>query len=260
MTYRNWFSDTVIKNARRSCLVCFVLIIAGAAAFAQPNTTLIPYLSAGYKYQQVAWDGQSGFELPSFDDVGWPSGDAGFGTSSGCPLNNPVDAKTPWGDGTDMLIRKHFTLPAGSRSLRVGAAIDNDIQVYVNGQDISGGMRIHENCAERNSFVFTASDGILIAGDNVLAVRGRDRGGLTYLDVQVTADLPVVLIVTNTLDAGAGSLRDALTATNTSNAIDTIKFNIPGAGVQTIIPASALPVVTKPVVIDGTTQSGFSNS
>ena len=39
--------------------------------------------------------------------------------------------------------------------------------------------------------------------------------------------------------------------------IDEIKFNIP-SGQQTIIPNSALPTITEAVVIDGTTQSGFS--
>src|SRR5205807_1996407 len=39
---------------------------------------------------------------------------------------------------------------------------------------------------------------------------------------------------------------------------DTINFNIPGAGVHTISPASALPTITDPVTIDGYTQPGAS--
>ena len=39
--------------------------------------------------------------------------------------------------------------------------------------------------------------------------------------------------------------------------IDAIAFNIP-SGQQTIIPNSALPTITEAIVIDGTTQSGFS--
>jgi CSLREA domain-containing protein len=38
----------------------------------------------------------------------------------------------------------------------------------------------------------------------------------------------------------------------------TIDFNIPGDGVQTISPSSALPLITRPVVIDGTSQPGFA--
>lgn len=40
--------------------------------------------------------------------------------------------------------------------------------------------------------------------------------------------------------------------------MDTIAFNIPGAGVQTITPTSVLPFITAPVTIDGTTQTGAS--
>ncbi len=37
---------------------------------------------------------------------------------------------------------------------------------------------------------------------------------------------------------------------------DTIDFNIPGGGMQTITPLSALPAVDSPVTIDGYTQPG----
>ena len=64
--------------------------------------------------------------------------------------------------------------------------------------------------------------------------------------------------VTNTDDSGAGSLRDAITQANGAAGLDTIAFAIPGAGVHTISPATALPPVTSPVVIDGYTQPGAS--
>jgi hypothetical protein len=64
------------------------------------------------------------------------------------------------------------------------------------------------------------------------------------------------LTVTNTNDTGAGSLRQAIVDSNTSvGVLDTITFNIPGAGVHTITPVATL-VITDPVVIDGYTQPG----
>src|SRR5262245_49336673 len=66
--------------------------------------------------------------------------------------------------------------------------------------------------------------------------------------------LPSNFPVTNTLDAGDGSLRNALTGADGNPGLDTITFNVGGGGVQIIAPASALPPVTDPVVIDGTTQ------
>ena len=67
------------------------------------------------------------------------------------------------------------------------------------------------------------------------------------------------LSVTNTNDSGSGSFRQAILEANATNGLDTIVFQIPGSGPFTISPASALPAITDPVVIDGTTQPGFTN-
>jgi hypothetical protein len=68
--------------------------------------------------------------------------------------------------------------------------------------------------------------------------------------------------VTSTNNSGDGSLRqailDANAAANPTGSVDTIAFDIPGAGVHTIIPNSALPVITDPILIDGYTQPGAS--
>ncbi len=62
--------------------------------------------------------------------------------------------------------------------------------------------------------------------------------------------------VTNTNDSGNGSLRKAIEDANANRGKDTIKFNIGGSGVKTISPASQLPRITDPVVIDGYSQPG----
>ncbi|MET0382596.1 MAG: hypothetical protein ABW032_04150, partial [Burkholderiaceae bacterium] len=67
-------------------------------------------------------------------------------------------------------------------------------------------------------------------------------------------------VVTNTNDAGAGSLRQAILDANASAGADTIVFNIPGAGIEVIAPTSALPTLSDAVTIDGTTQPGASSS
>ncbi|MBI3947394.1 MAG: hypothetical protein HY321_15840 [Armatimonadetes bacterium] len=69
-------------------------------------------------------------------------------------------------------------------------------------------------------------------------------------------------VVTNTDDAGPGSLREAITYAN-ANPGTAIAFNVPAGalagGVATIKPASALPNITASgTVIDGTTQAGFT--
>ena len=67
-------------------------------------------------------------------------------------------------------------------------------------------------------------------------------------------------VVTNTNDSGAGSLRQAILNANSTAGVDNITFNIPGAGPHTITPATALPTVSDPVLIDATTQPGFAGS
>ena len=66
------------------------------------------------------------------------------------------------------------------------------------------------------------------------------------------------LTVTSVADSGPGSLRQAILDANANTGADTIAFDIPGTGVQTIQPQTALPEITDPVTIDGYTQPGSS--
>ncbi len=84
------------------------------------------------------------------------------------------------------------------------------------------------------------------------------------------------ITVNSTSDAAANdgvcTLREAIIAANTNTAsgaaagecaagaagLDTIAFGIPGAGVQTIAPASLLPTITEAVFINGYTQRASS--
>src|SRR3954449_10766645 len=65
-------------------------------------------------------------------------------------------------------------------------------------------------------------------------------------------------VVTNTADSGEGSLRQAILSANASPGLDNISFAI-GSGAQSIAPLSALPTIKDPLVLDATTQPGYSN-
>src|SRR5262245_40550337 len=83
------------------------------------------------------------------------------------------------------------------------------------------------------------------------------RVGMTLLLVAVSSSVgAATFTVTNTDDAGAGSLRQAILDANANAGTDTIAFNIPGPGVHTISPLTAFANITQPVVIDGYTQPG----
>lgn len=64
--------------------------------------------------------------------------------------------------------------------------------------------------------------------------------------------------VTNTNDSGVGSFRQAILDANTSPEVDNIAFNMAGDGVQTIELLSALPIINNSVIIDATTQPGYT--
>ncbi len=90
------------------------------------------------------------------------------------------------------------------------------------------------------------------------------NGAFDVFVTDIAATSP--LVVTNTNDSGAGSLRAAIDYANTKAGADTISFNIPttdagynpATGAFAIKPSSFLPTITDSVILDGTTQTGFS--
>jgi hypothetical protein len=177
---------------------------------------IVPYGSS-YTYFTGEHGADAGFESPTFSPDGWLTGSGAFGSvgSTSCPIFTDTDfpLRTNWPTSSDLLLRKTFTLPSGwSTPLTVSAAIDNDIIVYVNGHpltlDASGaplysfpansgytfdsqtGFVTHENCAQRGELTFTVPGGYVHGGDNVLAIRARDRGSVNYVDVKVSVAVP----------------------------------------------------------------------
>ncbi|MGV6809081.1 MAG: beta strand repeat-containing protein [bacterium] len=87
-----------------------------------------------------------------------------------------------------------------------------------------------------------------------------------YLDAVDNTHAVSCTTVTHTADTGANSLREAINCANANAGLDTISFTIPtndpnydaGTGVWTITLADDLPIITQPIVIDGTTANGAS--
>src|SRR5438309_10287292 len=88
--------------------------------------------------------------------------------------------------------------------------------------------------------------------------RPQSRRVTPRLEALEDRHLLATFTVVNTLDnSNPGSLRRAILDANATTGLDTIAFSI-GSGTKTIALTSALPPVTDPVVIDGTTQPGFA--
>lgn len=83
--------------------------------------------------------------------------------------------------------------------------------------------------------------------------KSKRRLGLETLE---TRELLATILVTNTNDSGAGSLRNAILVANAAPSSSVISFDIAAAGVQTIAPLTPLPTITNTLTIDATTQPG----
>jgi len=95
-----------------------------------------------------------------------------------------------------------------------------------------------------------------LAGHCLVALAGL---GFGVLLVSSSAFLGAATFTVNTTsDSGPGSLRQAILDANASPGPDTIAFSVGGGGVATIAPATALPALTDPATIDGSTQPGFA--
>jgi hypothetical protein len=96
----------------------------------------------------------------------------------------------------------------------------------------------------------------------------RNPSSVELLESRI-APAAMTFTVTTTADSGAGSLRQAILDANANTGVDEIDFSISGSGVHTILVgktsgigqiSSALPAITEGVVIDGTTQPGFTGA
>jgi hypothetical protein len=97
-------------------------------------------------------------------------------------------------------------------------------------------------------------------GEVVLSLSARSDGAaLVQSQVDLTSDNNA-LVVTTTADSGPGSLRQAILDADSNPGLRTIDFAIPGPGVHTITPLTALSAITGTVLVDGWSQPGFSGT
>ena len=95
---------------------------------------------------------------------------------------------------------------------------------------------------------------------SVFNVRMRPHGRVRLvLEMLENRTLPSTLMVTSSADSGPGTLRQAITTADTVTGPTTIDFAI-GSGPQTITILNPLPLITAPVILDGTSQPGFSGT
>ena len=105
-------------------------------------------------------------------------------------------------------------------------------------------------------------DGVAVDGSGNLYIADSDNHRVRKVEVDAAS---FTVNITDDHNDGACTaadytLREAINHANSVVGTDTINFDIPGFGVHTIQPASALPTISDPVMIDGTSQPGFTGT
>lgn len=119
----------------------------------------------------------------NFDDSAWPVANGAFASGGYCDLQ--ATGQTDWPINSDIVIRRTFTLPAGVITLRISGTVDNDVQIYLNGNLITDWIS-HDGCAQPDDVSFTAPVGTYHTGTNLLTIRARDRGDQSFVDYRVS--------------------------------------------------------------------------
>jgi CSLREA domain-containing protein len=176
-------------------------------------------------------------------------------------------------NGSQITIGGALTSTASTQfRLEFFANIAADPSGYGEGQRYLGAYTVTTNASGVVNFnvALTAS----VGGGEWVSATATDPSGNTSefsLSVRVTGPF-VVNVTTDASDAdlsddvcatgvpGECSLRAAIQQANATAGANTIHFDIPGAGPHFITPASALPAITGPVTIDGTSEPDFAGT
>jgi hypothetical protein len=151
-----------------------------APASSQITITLVAAGSGGWRHLIGAHGSTPNFEGIDFQDQGWLIAGAPFATGGGYCGYPQV---TYWPLNTDLLLRRRIMVPAPC-SIVFTATIDNDVQAFMDGVAM-GPFGEYGGCAWSNTYQAAAT--VDEAGERLIAVRARDRGGVAFCDVRIEA-------------------------------------------------------------------------
>jgi RHS repeat-associated protein len=169
------------------------------------TVTITPYQAPDWHYKTYPY-GTVPPEVGAidFDDSDYAIGQGAFGSGGGCSVQTTVH--TSWPIFTEIVLRRTIELPPHVTNVRVSGTVDNDVEVLINGVDSSGGFIGHEGCAQLDDTRINVVATSLLPGPNLFVVRGRDRGGESFLDVRLLVDQPITADAGPDATGGGGTL------------------------------------------------------
>ena len=174
--------------------------------------------------------------------------------------NAPFVAPVVRSDGRREIFGSISSKPNTRYRIELFTSQDADPSRYGEGQSRVGVKdNVTTNSAGLGTFTFEGS--LVLPGQVITATATGPTGATSEFSCATSQPIATnggVFGVTHTNNAGSGSLRQAILDANSFSGSDTIMFCLAGEGPHTVVPTSALPAITDPVVIDGTTQPGAS--
>ena len=263
----------------RGVALAVVVAVVGALLAVIPSddaaaaTALVPYEATGWSYAEYPTGSvPSDWAATSFSGA-TSTGAAPFGSgpAGSCALPASDPAVTSWSGAAELVAQRTIAVPANATRLTISLAVADDVQVAVNGTNLTGDYAIDNACPTRGQLSFDVPAALFTNGvSNTITLRARSRGALSYLDAEVSVEVGATFLVNDGGDAadsvsndgvcltaaGTCTLRAAIAAANALAGHDRITFGI-GSAPATVALTSELPALTGSVNLDATTQTGF---
>ncbi len=188
---------------------------------------------------------ENGNDVWLVDNIAWNNAGEDFTVFETCLINSAIGNAR----NRSNLYQSATLVPIGDS----GSNLMGTDPLFVNAA--TGNYRLQNASPAVNSGVVSSSIANLdLAGNPRVVGSTIDRGAY---ESALNDTIPYTITVTNTADAGAGSLRQAILDANSNPDSNVITFSIPGTVCpQVIAPVSNLPTITHGVHIDGFTQAG----